>query len=36
MTKLIWTECKHENGAQCIYCHNCGASWIDPRCSKLD
>jgi hypothetical protein len=25
MTKLVCTECKHENEAQRIYWHNCGA-----------
>jgi hypothetical protein len=37
MTKLVGTECKHENAAQRIYSHNCGAKlWIDLRCPKLD
>ena len=24
MTKLVCTECRHENEAERIYCHNCG------------
>ena len=25
MTKLVCTDCQHENELERIYCHNCGA-----------